>query len=147
MKYMQCEERWWVTMNSNIISMNLKLNDHAWLYWISNLAQQATPTGTIWTLPFFQHGMKHTNIDIYVKSISNAIQSLHSKQCFECVLCMWKCDAVWENKILELELEPVTSLFLETFVQACIKENTKAARYWPWFPAQKVSSVENVSIW
>ena len=47
-------------------------------------------------------------------------------------------------------------LFTQSFIQAQIKENTKAPRHWPlWdnspvtgeFPAQRASNAENVSIW
>ena len=47
-------------------------------------------------------------------------------------------------------------LFTQPFIQTQIKENIKAARYWPLcgeftgtgeFPAQMASYAENVSIW
>ena len=51
---------------------------------------------------------------------------------------------------------PASRLFTESFIQAQIKENTKAPRHWPLcgeftetgeFPAQRSSNAENVSIW
>ena len=51
---------------------------------------------------------------------------------------------------------PASRLFTQAFIQAQIKENIKALRHWPLcgeftgageFPAQRASSVENVSIW
>ena len=51
---------------------------------------------------------------------------------------------------------PASRLFTRTFIQAQIKENTKAPRHWPLcgnsqvtgeFPAQMSSNAENVSIW
>ena len=51
---------------------------------------------------------------------------------------------------------PASRLFTQPFIQAQIKENTKAPRHWPLcgeitgtgeFPAQRASNAENVSIW
>ena len=51
---------------------------------------------------------------------------------------------------------PASRLFSQSFVQAYIKENIRAQRYWPvwaestddqWFPSQRASNTENVSIW
>ena len=46
--------------------------------------------------------------------------------------------------------------FTQPFIQVYIKENIKALRHWPlcveftdnqWFPVQRASNAENVSIW
>ena len=49
---------------------------------------------------------------------------------------------------------PASRLFTQPFIQAQIKENTKAPRHWSLcgeftteFPAQRTSDAENVSIW
>ena len=51
---------------------------------------------------------------------------------------------------------PASRLFTQSFIQAEIKENIKAPRYWPLcgeltgtgeFPAQRASNAANVSIW
>ena len=42
---------------------------------------------------------------------------------------------------------PASRLFAQPFVLTHIKENIKAPRHWPWFPSQRASHVENVSIW
>ena len=51
---------------------------------------------------------------------------------------------------------PASPSFTQPFIQAQIKENIKAPRYWPlcreftgnrWIPAQMASNAENVSIW
>ena len=51
---------------------------------------------------------------------------------------------------------PASQLFIQSFIQAEIKENIKAPRHWPLcgevtgtseFPEQMDSNAENVSIW
>ena len=59
----------------------------------------------------------------------------------------------WERWRLK---SPASRLFTQLFIQAQIKENISAPRYWPlwgeftvdrWIPAQRASDTENVSIW
>ena len=58
--------------------------------------------------------------------------------------------------IMTTMVSQITSLTIQPFIQAQIKENIKAPRHWPLcveftgtgeFPAQMVNNAENVSIW
>ena len=65
--------------------------------------------------------------------------------------CMITSQWAWGN------LKPLVSrLFAQPLIQVQIKENIKAPHHWPlwgestseqWFPSQRASNVENVSIW
>ena len=68
-------------------------------------------------------------------------------------VCCVTMTSYWARWLLK---SPASRLFTQPFIQAQIKENTKAPRHWPlwgeftgtrWIPRTKAGNAENVSIW
>ena len=109
------------------------VHNHRWAFW--------TRLETWWTWSQAGHC-----VDLHKKARRRGTWLL----C--CTWCQLKTGIVIKMTSQHLK-SPASGLLIQKFVQANIKENTKAPRQWPFweehcgFPTQRASNVQSVSVW